>query len=372
MKRLCICLIVALLAGLALAQEAIDWNKARQLHQRASRGEKLAPEEQAYYEKAKAARGKGAPGKSSGKREPDPNVKPSTGLIPLTDMTADQKYKGEEGGIYGGGSNAPPDTHLKAALAQAEKIQPLDAAGKPAADGKVVMISIGMSNTTQEFSGWARQINSSPDRPANLLIIDGAQGGQALAQWVNTETSRKGDPWKVLDQRIQSAGVMAPQIQVAWIKQAHISPSQYGEFPKHAQVYKNDLQKLVTMLKSKFPNLRLAYLSSRIYAGFASTQLNPEPYAYEGAFGTRWLIQDQIKGEPALSCGDGKAPLLLWGPYLWADGMKGRKFDDLKYEAGDYAGDGTHPGDPARAKVMAQLTRFFTTDPTATPWFSKH
>lgn len=54
-------------------------------------------------------------------------------------------------------------------------------------------------------------------------------------------------------------------------------------------------------LKQKFPNLRIACLSSRIYGGYATTHLNPEPYAYESAFVVRWLIQDQIKGEPSLN-----------------------------------------------------------------------
>jgi hypothetical protein len=38
------------------------------------------------------------------------------------------------------------------------------------------------------------------------------------------------------------------------------------------------------------------YLDSRIYGGYATTALNPEPYTYEGAFLVRWLIQDQLKG----------------------------------------------------------------------------
>ena len=34
---------------------------------------------------------------------------------PLTDMTAEDRYKGEDGGLYGGGRNSPPEAHLKAA-----------------------------------------------------------------------------------------------------------------------------------------------------------------------------------------------------------------------------------------------------------------
>ena len=41
------------------AAQGIDWARAQQLHAKAQRGEKLTEEEQAYYEKAKAARGGG-------------------------------------------------------------------------------------------------------------------------------------------------------------------------------------------------------------------------------------------------------------------------------------------------------------------------
>ena len=54
------------------------------------------------------------------------------------------------------------------------------------------------------------------------------------------------------------------------------------------------------------------------YAGYASTMLNPEPYAYEGALAVRKLIQDQIKGDERLryesnGSGSAVAPLLKLG-----------------------------------------------------------
>ena len=63
--------------------------------------------------------------------------------------------------------------------------------------------------------------------------------------------------------------------------------------------------------------------------GYAKVALSPEPYVYEEAFAMRWLIQDQIAGKPELNYdaakGEVKSPLLLWGPYLWADGETPRK-----------------------------------------------
>ena len=124
------------------------------------------------------------------------------------------------------------------------------------------------------------------------------------------------------------------------------------------------------MLKQRFPNLKIAYISSRSYAGYATTELNPEPFAYECGFAVRSLIQDQIRGNEALSYTAGKSPLLLWGPYLWSDGGKGRQADELRFVRADYRDDGTHPSDSGRQKIAEQLEKFFTTEPTAKMWYA--
>ncbi len=51
--------------------------------------------------------------------------------------------------------------------------------------------------------------------------------------------------------------------------------------------------------------------------------------------------------------------------------MTGRSGDGLKYERGDFVGDGTHPSDSGRAKVAQLLLTFFKTDATARTWFTK-
>jgi hypothetical protein len=39
------------------------------------------------------------------------------------------------------------------------------------------------------------------------------------------------------------------------------------------------------------------FLSRRIYAGYATNCLNPEPYAYEYGFSAKWLIEAQVVQE---------------------------------------------------------------------------
>lgn len=360
----------------------IDMNRARALHDKFQRGETLTTEEQAYLQRARESmqHGRSAGPKSAGNSGSGPMAgKPSitgqesTGLVPLTQLKGDAKYKGQEGGLYGGGSNHPPEAHARLASAAASQVTPLDAAGHPATDGKIVLMSIGMSNTTGEFSRFKQIADVDPAKSHSLLIVDGAQGGKDAAAWANVGNGITNGTWEEADRRIKAAGATPQQVQVVWIKQALAGPSRLGDFPAHAQALQKDLETILTVAKARYPNLKLAYLSSRIYAGYAVTMLNPEPYAYEGAFAVRWVIDDQIKGEPKLNAdpakGDVKAPVVLWGPYLWADGVKGRQGDDLAWKPADLGGDGTHPSPTGRDKVAQLLLAFFKGDDTAKVWF---
>ena len=313
-------------------------------------------------------------------RAVDSYDRPSLGLKPLTEMTAADSYKGEGGGLYGGGGNDPPPAHLQAARRETARIEPLGADGKPAKEGTIALMSISMSplvraaragsNATQEFSVFKQLADKDTMKSPRVTIVDCAQGGQAMAQWVDPQ----GRAWLEADRRLQTAGVSPQQVQVVWVKLANIQPT--GELTEHGRKLQRDTVIVLQNAKARFSNLRIAYLGSRIYGGWTTIPLNPEPYAYEGAFVVRWLIQDQIKGDPGLnfdpSKGAVKAPLLLWGPYLWADGTTPRKADGLIYERNDLLEDGTHPSDSGRRKVADMLLAFFRTDPLPRTWYLRN
>jgi hypothetical protein len=307
----------------------------------------------------------------AGPINPPPPPRDSTGLTPLTELGT-TTYKGEDGGLYGGGKNEPPAAHAEAARKQSAEILPRDADGKPAKDGKIGVLSVGMSNTTMEYSAFKRLAEGDPEMSPQVVLVDGAQGGKTAMVWARPEAP----VWQEVEARLQRAGITPQQVQVVWLKQAEGGPGRLGEFPKHAQVLEKHLVGILNLLHQKFPNLRIAYLSSRIYAGLATTPLNPEPYAYEGAFAVRWVIRDQINGKPELNCdparGEVKSPLVLWGPYLWADGVRPRKGDGLVWTKQDLSPrDGTHPAMPDGAKKVAKLLlNFFKTDPYAKRWFT--
>jgi hypothetical protein len=259
--------------------------------------------------------------------------------------------------LYGKGRNTPPPELQKAVEAELGKIVPLDADGKPSADGIIGLVSISMSNATQEFSAFKKMADADRAKSPRVTIVDCAQGGQAMAQWVDP----KARPWAEADRRLKAANVSPKQVQAAWIKLANIAPT--GDLERHGRKLQKDAQAVIQNAKERFPNLRVIYLGSRIYGGYSAGILNPEPYAYESAFAVRWLIRDQMKG-------DASSPVLVWGPYLWADGTTPRKSDGLIWKRSDLAADGVHPTMSGREKVATMLLEFFKTDPLAKGWFA--
>lgn len=282
----------------------------------------------------------------------------SVGFTPLTEPGV-SPYPNEPLGLYPGGTNQMPSAHLSAGLKMASMVTPLNASGAPDPEGRYALISIGMSNTTQEFSEF---IAMSPSPNNKLAIIDGAQGGQTARLWADPNCAC----WTVLEERIQSAGLTNAQVVAVWVKLANANPS--GTWPLAAQALQGDTENVLRLLAARFPKLRLAYLSSRVYAGYAMTTLNPEPYAYEGGLAMRAVIKTQLSGKLPFAGPSRVAPWIAWGPYLWADGLKPRK-DGLTWLCSDFESDGTHPSAAGEHKVAEQLVQFFTTDPTTRSWF---
>src|SRR6266700_3827095 len=93
----------------------------------------------------------------------------STSFTPLTDLYSGT-YHGYRGGLFPAGRDTPSAKYLKQGLAAAKLVKPVD--------GKVVLLSIGMSNTTQEWQAFVQLARANASRNPALTIVDGAQGGQ--------------------------------------------------------------------------------------------------------------------------------------------------------------------------------------------------
>jgi hypothetical protein len=86
------------------------------------------------------------------------------------------------------------------------------------------------------------------------------------------------------------------------------------------------------------------------------------------------VVQSQIDGDSHLNFdpnqGDVKAPLVLWGPYLWARGDVASK-NGLVWTQNDVRPDQLHPNEQGCAKTTALLMNFFKTNEGTSNWFLK-
>jgi len=306
--------------------------------------------------------------------------------IPLTDLLTRTYYK-NVGGLYPAGSNFPPPDHDSATHARRNAIKPLDVNGDESPFGKYVLISIGMSNTTQEWcsktsgppcASWTFMGRAALDPIVNhytLVIVNGAADGQDASAWTSP-SSPNYDRIKV--GRLAPLGLSENQVQIAWVDLADARPKiSLPADSADANVLLTNLGLVLRAMRIRYPNLRMVFLSSRVYGGYATTDLNPEPYAYESGFSVKWAIESQINemrglpGNPRAGTLDyvkKAAPLIVWGPYLWADGATPRS-DGLAWQRNDFEEDGMHPSQMGESKVAERLLDFFKNSPYARCWF---
>ncbi|MEZ4700750.1 MAG: T9SS type A sorting domain-containing protein [Rhodothermales bacterium] len=305
--------------------------------------------------------------------------------VPMIDMKG-LAYRGFQGGLYADGTNEMPEAHRLAGLAAARSIEPLDINGKPDPNGVYILTSIGMSNTSDEFCGVADpnnpcKIGTFMNRAGldpeidhtNFVLIDGADPGKTAEKWVDSGLS---DYRRILDEELNPFGYSEKQVQIAWIKLANAPPS--GTLPDAgADAFRLQEQfgQVARAMKERYPNLKMIFFSSRIYAGYATTDRNPEPYAYEQGFAVKWTVNAQIRqmetGEMDPVSGDldlnTVAPWIGWGPYMWADGTNPRS-DGLVWTKEDFKDDGVHPAKPGIEKVADMLLDFFKSSPLTSCW----
>jgi hypothetical protein len=385
---------------------SLDVNRVRQLMERLRAGEKLSPDDQAYLDHARqviSARQGKAPNQPGAKNRPASTTDWSS-LVPITDLTG--KYKGEDGGLYGGGRNTPPEAHYAAYLKESEKIQPLDAEGRPSQDGKIGLITIGFSNTHLISMEFVKEADADAEKSPHVIVMDGAIGLRSAVMWAwdgddilakseqdrldkemdllnMPKANRRGggiggdkDTWPTLDRRLKEAGLTPRQVQAVWMKHVEANPRPLGEFPAHAKALQQDMADVLIIARQRMPNLHVAYLSSRTYAGWSGAQSgSPEPFAYESGFGTRWLVLDQINGNPRLNFdparGGVNAPVMLWGPYIWACGDHPRK-DGMTWTVDDVRSDDhLHPSDIGCKIIAGKLINFLKTDQGSRRWYLK-
>ena len=326
------------------------------------------------------------------------------GATPLTDFSPGKLYLNTFQGFLYDGSNMPPPDHDAGGRASAAHVRPLDLMGNPSPSGKIVVVGLGMSNWTDELCGAVRR-RTDPCPPhtflgmaaadarvnhASLVLLDCARSGYDAKKWLD---DAYGSYSLCMNGPLASRGVSEGQVQVILWKNANalggaghtaltpapgLSPSAYCAASAHAAVdaciYERHLGTMVRYANARYPNLKQVFVHTRIYAGYASSRLNPEPYAYEYGFANKWFVAAQIRqrrtGAVDPTAGDLSArvaPWVGWGPYFWASGAEPRR-DGLGWSLADFEGDYTHPSTIGARKVAVLMMDFYLASPYA-PWF---
>jgi hypothetical protein len=334
----------------------------------------------------------------------------STGNTPLVDLATNQKYLGAFPGLLYTDPvthvnvNTVPTQHDIDGRAIALQVQPLDANGDPSSSGKIGVIGIGMSNWTQElcansptsssclsYTFLGQAATNSQVNHTILALVDCAQDAQTAIDWIDNSV---GSYSTCVNDRLPLWGITAKQVEIVLWKDADGGPtnsltsstvclSQPLPIPSSnpdACTYEEYLGLMARFLKSEFPNVKQLFVHSRIYAGYATTPQNPEPFAYEYGFATKWFVNaqlaqiatgniDPVAGD--LDYKDGTVPWIAWGPYWWAAGTTPCNNCEIPgqiWVSSDLSADGTHPSANGVTKVANNLMHFYLNSPYS-PWF---
>ena len=311
----------------------------------------------------------------------------AVGLVAQTPLnTPGGSYLGHPTGLYEG-SNALPADHALVGQQRAAMVQPLDVAGQPSTSGRIVWLSIGMSNTSQETcciaQAFAAKVAGMSGVNPALRIVNGAASYQVAGAWWDSPAPWNGASYAAqnyarIANLLAAQGLSAQQVQVVWLKVANpflssiALPLSSGSPNADAYLLLQNIGGILRRLKVQYPRLQQVFISSRIYSPGPNT-LSPEPYAHESGFAVKWAIDSQVKqmrgALPDPRAGDlnynSTAPWIGWGPYLWANGATANP-EGLAWMPGDVSSDNVHPTSQGVEKVAARLVAHFSQQ----PWFT--
>jgi len=262
----------------------------------------------------------------------------SVGFIPIMDGI----------GLYPSGQNVDTAATIADGQARATLLH---------ARSKLVLMSVGMSNTNQMFEKFRRVEQKTVDKAANLLIVNGATGKQVAFQWADPND----DAYDFADEKLGWQGATPADVGVLWVM---VTNAANGTYDYWRQTVKDDIRQSYITLLTHYPNVTLIFFSSMTYGGYNAPigGLHPEPHSYQHGLVMRELLTEHIDGTllPQMWFG--------WGTYLWADGLTPRS-DGFTWACTDVQNDGCHPSDAGVTKVQGLLSTFFRTDPVAKIWF---
>src|SRR5690349_4791916 len=166
----------------------------------------------------------------------------AVGPIPLTEFGPGATYQGQEGGLYGAGSNQPSPSLLDAALAASARIQPMDRGGRPAAGGRIGVVAIGQSTTKQWFPSF--QAMARPLQP-RVDFANAGQDGMVAQSWPSQAA-----PWSAAVRAAGASGLSRAQVQVLIVDLIRIRSWTDGGLDGQIRASRNTLARIVAVAKS--------------------------------------------------------------------------------------------------------------------------
>jgi len=210
---------------------------------------------------------------------------------------------------------------------------------------------------------------------STMVIVNGAADSLDAPSWTSAQSPAYD---RIKTARLAPLGLSENQVEIAWVHLADPKPTvALPADSADAYTFLTNIGLVVRALRTRYPQLELVFVSSREYGGYSTNDWNPEPFAYEEGFAVKWAIESQInemRGQApnpkagTLSNAKKVAPVMLWGPYMWADGMTPRS-DALVWQRADFEDDGVHPSQNGESKVGLMLLDFFKTSPYTRCWF---
>src|SRR5688500_13520104 len=192
--------------------------------------------------------------------------------VPRNDLGPGLYLTQYQGGLSPSGSNAMPAPPAALGAARAGNVAPLNAQGQSDPAGKFVFLSIGMSNTSQEFSGLNDPTNFQPwtfmgqaaAHPAvnrsTMVMFNGARGGETAAKW----DAANDENYARVATELQQAGLSEQQVRVAWVKVANPNPAVSLPAPNSdALTLVRQSGNILRALNARYPNLEQVFFSSR-------------------------------------------------------------------------------------------------------------
>ena len=224
-------------------------------------------------------------------------------------------------------------------------------------DGRIGVVCIGMSNSSQECEAWIQLLAAGSAGTVNpaVHVANCAVGGHALERWI--DPAYDGALWgRCLAEVLPQAGLHPDQVRVLYHKAANqfTTIPGMGVRPPYPHPdsdffrFRENLGTFAERVPEWFPAVVATYTSSRSYGGYAGNPARGEPLSYESGHALNaWLAQN-----PTVA-----GVRHLWGPYLWAPdcGTGITNGSGHCYVRTDYVQDGVHPSPAGRARIAEMI-----------------